>query len=162
MNPASNPNPYGKPSGYQAQCSTKAPTSWSTGLFDCFSDVPNCCLTCWCPCITFGQIAEIVDMGTSTCFTSGAVYALVLAIMTGCGCCYSCFYRTQMRDQYMLTESPCPDFLVHCFCEPCALCQEHRELRIRGYDMSLGWEGNMEKQNRGMEVAPEVEEGMNR
>ena len=26
------------------------------------------CLTCWCPCITFGQIAEIVDMGTSSKF----------------------------------------------------------------------------------------------
>lgn len=24
------------------------------------------CITCWCPCITFGQIAEIVDKG-STC-----------------------------------------------------------------------------------------------
>lgn len=23
------------------------------------------CLTCWCPCITFGQIAEIVDKGSS-------------------------------------------------------------------------------------------------
>jgi hypothetical protein len=23
------------------------------------------CLTCWCPCITFGQIAEIVDRGTT-------------------------------------------------------------------------------------------------
>lgn len=23
------------------------------------------CITCWCPCITFGQIAEIVDKGSS-------------------------------------------------------------------------------------------------
>ncbi|OMP06435.1 hypothetical protein CCACVL1_01583 [Corchorus capsularis] len=38
---------------------------WSTGLFDCFSDVPNCCITFWCPCITFGQIAEIVDQGST-------------------------------------------------------------------------------------------------
>ncbi|PIN13498.1 hypothetical protein CDL12_13883 [Handroanthus impetiginosus] len=42
------------------------PGPWSTGLCDCFSDVPNCCITWWCPCITFGQIAEIVDRG-STC-----------------------------------------------------------------------------------------------
>lgn len=42
MNPASNPNTYGNPSGHQAQYSSNAPTSWSTGLFDCFSDVPNC------------------------------------------------------------------------------------------------------------------------
>lgn len=23
------------------------------------------CLTCWCPCISFGQIAEIVNKGTT-------------------------------------------------------------------------------------------------
>ncbi|KAG8382725.1 hypothetical protein BUALT_Bualt05G0107200 [Buddleja alternifolia] len=39
--------------------------SWSTGLCDCFSDVPNCCITFWCPCITFEQIAEIVDRGST-------------------------------------------------------------------------------------------------
>ncbi|KAL1803447.1 hypothetical protein DCAR_0935139 [Daucus carota subsp. sativus] len=161
MNPASNPDAYGKPSGHQAQHSSNAPTSWSTGLFDCFSDVPNCCLTFWCPCVTFGQVADIVDKGTSTCTTTGALYAL-LVFVTGCGCCYSCFYRTKMRNQYMLTESPCPDFLVHCCCESCALCQEHRELRLRGFDMSLGWEGNMEKQNRGVAMAPKFEGGMNR
>ena len=79
----------------------RAPVPWSTGLWDCFTDVRNCelifikttsfrlkklyqmqnqqsnsiyiflfslkgCITCWCPCITFGQIAEIVDKG-STC-----------------------------------------------------------------------------------------------
>ncbi|KAL8157600.1 cell number regulator 2-like [Apium graveolens] len=153
MNPASNPAHY----------SSNAPTKWSTGLFDCFSDVPNCCLTCFCPCITFGQIAEIVDKGSCSCAAAGALYAIV-QLVTGFGCCYSCFYRTKMRNQYMLTERPCPDFLVHCCCEACALCQEHRELRLRGYDMSLGWEGNMEKQNRGvaMGMAPKPAGEMNR
>ncbi|KAH9771900.1 cell number regulator 2 [Citrus sinensis] len=33
-----------------------APKPWSTG-----------CLTCWCPCVAFGRIAEIVDRG-STCW----------------------------------------------------------------------------------------------
>ncbi|KAK4791067.1 hypothetical protein SAY86_031480 [Trapa natans] len=31
---------------------------WTTGLCHC------CCLTCWCPCIAFGRIAEIVDRGS--------------------------------------------------------------------------------------------------
>ncbi|KAG6399046.1 hypothetical protein SASPL_140520 [Salvia splendens] len=34
---------------------------WSTGLYGCFSDCDSCCLTLWCPCITFGRISEIVD-----------------------------------------------------------------------------------------------------
>ncbi|KAK9091506.1 hypothetical protein Sjap_024683 [Stephania japonica] len=42
-----------------------------------------------------------------------------------------------MRHQYHLQESPCGDCLVHFCCETCALCQEHRELKSRGYDMYI-------------------------
>ncbi|XP_016728194.1 protein PLANT CADMIUM RESISTANCE 2 isoform X2 [Gossypium hirsutum] len=104
----------------------------------------NGCITCWCPCVTFGQIAEIVDKESSSCGVNGALYTLI-ACVTGCACCYSCFYRSKMRQQYMLKKHPCGDCLVHCCCEYCALCQEYRELKTRGYDLSIGWHGNMEK-----------------
>ncbi|KAF2294788.1 hypothetical protein GH714_017999 [Hevea brasiliensis] len=35
-------------------------------------------ITCFCPCITFGQIAEILNKGSSSCAGSGAVYGLLL------------------------------------------------------------------------------------
>ncbi|XP_071928671.1 protein PLANT CADMIUM RESISTANCE 2-like [Coffea arabica] len=143
------------------QFHANTPGSWSTGLCGCFSDVSNCCITCWCPCITFGQMAEIVDKGTTSCGTSGALYGL-LAYLTGCGCMYSCFYRSKMRRQYMLPETPCGDCLVHFCCETCALCQEYRELKIRGFDMPIGWQGNVEKQNGGVTTAPNFQGGMNR
>jgi hypothetical protein len=54
------------------------------------------------------------------------------------GCLYSCVYRTKMRATYDLDEGECPDFLVHWCCEPCALCQEYRELKNRGFDMGIG------------------------
>lgn len=121
------------------------------------------CITCLCPCITFGQIAEIVDKGSScqfllndllvvssqfnvinmyiyeltACGVSGALYGL-LCSFTGCQCIYSCFYRKKMREQYSLPASPCADCLVHCCCEGFALCQEYRELKNRGFDMSIG------------------------
>ncbi|KAL2454566.1 Protein PLANT CADMIUM RESISTANCE 2 [Abeliophyllum distichum] len=133
------------------------PGKWSTGLCDCFSDVSNCCITCWCPCITFGQIAEIVDEGSTSCGASGALYTL-----TGSACMYSCLYRTRMRKQYMLPENPCADCLVHFCCETCALCQEYRELKNRGFDMSIGWNGNVKKQNPGITMAPNVQGGMSR
>ncbi|KAM2883790.1 hypothetical protein COP2_011187 [Malus domestica] len=138
---------------------------WSTGLCDCFSDFKNCCITLWCPCITFGRIAEIVDKGSTSCGASGALYTLITCV-TACPCCYSCFYRSKMRQQYSLEESPCGDCLVHCFCEHCALCQEYRELQFRGFDLKLGWHGNIEERNReGVAmnpVPPVVEEGMSR
>ncbi|KAL1828980.1 hypothetical protein ACET3Z_007392 [Daucus carota] len=126
---------------------------WSTGLCDCFSDPSNCCITFWCPCITFGQIAEIVDKGSSSCGTSGALYALI-ACVTGCACCLSCFYRTKLRQQFFLHETPCADCLVHCCCEPCALCQEYRELKNQGFELSIGWHGNAEKHTRDTEMEP--------
>ncbi|ESR61440.1 hypothetical protein CICLE_v10016918mg [Citrus x clementina] len=137
---------------------------WSSGLCDCCSDCSTCCLTYWCPCITFGRIAEIVDKGSSSCGVNGALY-FIIAWLTGCACLYSCGYRSKMRHQYMLKDSPCGDCLVHFFCESCALCQEYRELKSRGFDMALGWHGNLEKQNRGLAMAstaPVVEGGMTR
>ncbi|KAI3516654.1 hypothetical protein L1887_15577 [Cichorium endivia] len=134
---------------------------WSSSLCACCSDVPNCCLTCWCPCITFGQIAEIVDKGNTPCAVHGALYA-VIAAFTCCGCMYSCIFRTKMRSQYGLRETPCNDCLVHCCCELCALCQEYRELKHRGFDVSIGWQGNMERQNHGVQMPPIAPGGMYR
>ncbi|TYI43540.1 hypothetical protein ES332_A01G177100v1 [Gossypium tomentosum] len=154
--PLSSSNQYSTEScETNARLQTKTRVPWSSGLCDCFSDWRNCCITCWCPCVTFGQIAEIVDKESSSCGVNGALYTLI-ACVTGCACCYSCFYRSKMRQQYMLKKHPCGDCLVHCCCEYCALCQEYRELKTRGYDLSDG----MEIWKSG--VPPVVEEGMSR
>ncbi|KAL8172080.1 hypothetical protein V2J09_023884 [Rumex salicifolius] len=126
---------------------------WNTGLCDCCDDVPRCCLTFWCPCITFGQVAEIVDKGSTSCGTAGALYALILAF-TGCQCIYSCMYRTKMRQQYGIPGDQVGDCCLHFCCECCAISQMSRELTIRGYDVPLGWDGNMAKNNQGVYMAP--------
>ncbi|GKB89358.1 cell number regulator 10 [Tanacetum coccineum] len=151
---------YGQPP--MAQYATGVPPQlmvsngkWSTGLCDCTDDVSNCCITCWCPCITFGQIAEIADRGTTSCGVHGALYT-VIAVFTGCQWIYSCMFRSKMRQQYMLADEPCNDCILHCCCESCALCQEYRELKNRGFDMALGWNGNMARQNQGVAMPPFV------
>lgn len=58
--------------------------------------------------------------------------------MSGLACMYSCFYRSRMRNQYMLAETPYPDWCLHLCCEVCALCQEYRELKNRGFNMNIG------------------------
>ncbi|XP_052147451.1 cell number regulator 10-like [Oryza glaberrima] len=117
---------------------------WSSGLFDCFDDYGLCCMTWWCPCITFGRVAEIVDRGSTSCGHSGALYVF-LAVITGFQWIYTCTYRGKMRAQYGLSGEPCGDCCIHCWCEPCALIQEYRELAARGYDPKLGWHLNMER-----------------
>ncbi|PUZ47501.1 hypothetical protein GQ55_7G170100 [Panicum hallii var. hallii] len=137
--------------------------AWSSGLCGCFDDVGGCCLTFFCPCVTFGRIAGIVDQGPPSCCASGALYLLLSA--AGLGCLYSCCYRSKLRARYELAETPCADCCVHLCCEPCALCQEYRELKARGFDMSLGWEGNMERMGKAGAAAtapPHMNPGMSR
>ncbi|EHA8586532.1 Cell number regulator 10 [Cocos nucifera] len=162
--PVSSADQYYASSGPAAfQVHSQAPGPWSTGLCECFDDCGNCCITFFCPCITFGQIVEIVDKGSTSCGASGALYALIMWV-TGCACLYSCFYRTKLRAQYSLQESPCNDCLVHCCCETCALCQEYRELKRRGFDMVIGWHANMERQGHGQgaTIPPEIQGAMSR
>ncbi|PWA52276.1 cell number regulator 10 [Artemisia annua] len=162
---------YGQPP--MAQYATGVPqppmvsyVKWSSGLCGCTDDVSNCCMTCWCPCITFGQIAEIVDEGAtcSSCAVHGTLYTLLLLLTGRCQAIYSCTVRSKMRQQYRLADEPCNDCIVHCCCEPCALCQEYRELNNRGFNMSRGWEGNMgmARQNQGVQMPPFAQAEMKR
>ncbi|KAK4258759.1 hypothetical protein QN277_005171 [Acacia crassicarpa] len=134
---------------------------WSTDLFHCVDDPSLCLVTCFCPCFTFGRIAEIVDKGNPTCGSSGLCYGLLAP--TGLACLYSCNYRSRMRAQFELPEAPCMDCFVHFCCEACALCQEYRQLQSYGFDLSLGWEANAERSRRhGVTVAPGIPPGMMR
>ncbi|XP_043700219.1 protein PLANT CADMIUM RESISTANCE 2-like [Telopea speciosissima] len=137
----------------------QAPVPWSTGLCCSGGDISNWCITCWFPCITFGQISEILDRGSPSCVANGTIYAL-LRHFTGLQSLYSCSYRSRMRQQYNLKGSSCGDCCIHCCCEPCALRQEYRELKIRGFDMFIGWHGNVERQNLAAMMPPILQQGM--
>ncbi|XP_058735411.1 cell number regulator 1-like [Vicia villosa] len=155
------PHPYPPPPPpppYNSSSSRAIPRThhWSTGLCRCLDDPGICLVTACCPCVTFGLIAEIVDKGDPSCTCNGTIYGALLGL-TGLACLYSCYYRSKLRAQYDLPEAPCMDCLVHFCCETCALCQEYRELKNRGFDLSIGWEANMERQRQGsvtVTVAP--------
>ncbi|KAI7725301.1 hypothetical protein M8C21_004516, partial [Ambrosia artemisiifolia] len=161
-------NNYAQPQvnygGYQTPVRTEgiavgtqylAPTQeWSktNGLFDCAEDPENAIITACFPCITFGQIAEIVDNGQTSCTTSGLIYCLIASFI-GIPCIMSCGYRTKIRNRYGLMETPAPDWVTHLFCEWCALCQEYRELKAHGLDPAIGWQGNLMR-NQQMQQYP--------
>ncbi|KAJ0037258.1 hypothetical protein Pint_23301 [Pistacia integerrima] len=151
MNPSSiepeiksaTPSPSSYPTSAKQQLTEG---QWSTGLYDCCHDPSNCLITCCCPCITFGQVAEIIDRGNTACKLQGLVYYAMAAI--GCGWLYGGAYRSKLRRLFSLPEAPCRDWVVHCFCCICSLTQEYRELKNRGADPSIGWKANVEKWNR--------------
>ncbi|GKE49313.1 PLAC8 motif-containing protein [Tanacetum coccineum] len=90
---------------------------WTTGICGWSEDWSVCCLTSWCPCVALGRIAEIVTKGNTA------------------------EYRSKLRELYMLPANPCNDRLVRVCCMYCSLCQDYRELKNRGIDPSLGWQG---------------------
>ncbi|XP_021299863.1 protein PLANT CADMIUM RESISTANCE 9-like [Herrania umbratica] len=133
---------------------------WTTGLYDCCDDPSNCLTTCFCPCITFGRIAEIIDRGDRSRGLSCLVYYAMNSIH--CAWLYGGLYRTKLRQVFSLPETPCGDNLVHCCCCLCSLSQEYRELKNRGVDPSIGWQANVEKWKRGGLKPPISPPGMNR
>ncbi|KAL3501924.1 hypothetical protein ACH5RR_036373 [Cinchona calisaya] len=132
-----------------------AANNWSTGLCDCFSDCRSCCLTCFCPCVTFGRNAEIADRGQSSCCMCGCLFCLLNAYLHGgLSWLIGMGYRTKIRRQYGISGDGCADCLTHFCCQPCALCQEYRELQFQGFDVLAGWDANVSKQTRGVTMAP--------
>ncbi|CAL5208223.1 unnamed protein product [Lathyrus oleraceus] len=115
------------------------PPKWSAEFCGCGENPTTCLITCCLPCITFGQIAEVVDEGRSSCAVQGCVYGLLMSIT--CHWLYSCLYREKLRAKFGLPAEPCCDCCVHFCCDACALCQEHAELKARGLDPSKGWIG---------------------
>uniref|UniRef100_M1A525 Uncharacterized protein n=1 Tax=Solanum tuberosum TaxID=4113 RepID=M1A525_SOLTU len=93
--------------------------------------------TCVCPCITSGQIAEIVSEGRTSCM-EGVIINMLLC----CLCCttplYTFYYRVKLRRKFKLEGNECLDCLIHTLCCYCALCQEYRELHRQGFDPALG------------------------
>ncbi|KAK7370007.1 hypothetical protein VNO80_12057 [Phaseolus coccineus] len=136
--------------------------SWSTGLCDCFSDYSSCCLTLWCPCVSFGRVAEILDKGSSSCCLHGSLFYVLAAFTHVGGCIYAWLYRVKLRELYGIEGHHCSDCLVSFLCLHLSICQEYRELKARGFGMSAGWEGNVQMYTRGVTSAPAVEGGMNR
>ncbi|KAK1264887.1 Protein PLANT CADMIUM RESISTANCE 8 [Acorus gramineus] len=114
---------------------------WTTGLFDCHEHESNAVLTAFFPCVTFGQIAEILERGQTRCSLGSLMYMMMAPAVCSCWILGS-IYRGRLRQRYNLVEAPTEDWIAHAFCPCCALCQEFRELKNRGIDPSLGKQMN--------------------
>ncbi|KAH6782177.1 PLAC8 family protein [Perilla frutescens var. hirtella] len=118
---------------------------WSSGLFDCHLDQTNAVMTAFLPCVTFGQIAEVMDAGEMSCPLGSFIYMLMMPAICSQWIMGS-KYRSKLRSRYGLVEAPYQDVVSHIFCSCCSLCQEFRELKSRGLDPALGWNGIVAEQ----------------
>ncbi|KAK4590700.1 hypothetical protein RGQ29_021036 [Quercus rubra] len=130
---------------FQGQENQAIGSPWSTGLFDCHEHQTNAIMTAFLPCVTFGQIAEVLDAGEMTCHLGSFIYLLMMPALCSQWIIGS-KYRTKLRKKYDLVEAPYTDVISHIFCPCCSLCQEFRELKNRGLDPALGWNGILAEQ----------------
>ncbi|OWM66579.1 hypothetical protein CDL15_Pgr013796 [Punica granatum] len=118
---------------------------WTTGLFDCQEHPRSAIMSTFLPCVTFGQIVEVLDAGEMNWALGGYIYLVMMP-----GLCSHWLmgskYRAKLRRNYNLVEAPHTDVITHIFCPFCALSQEFRELKNRGHDPALGWKGIMAQQ----------------
>ncbi|KAG9154794.1 hypothetical protein Leryth_020076, partial [Lithospermum erythrorhizon] len=103
-------------------------------------DIITGILTLWCPCVTFGQVSEILTEGHIKWWEGTFVYTGLF--------CFSMFfsvsYRIKMRKKFSLEGDLCSDFFITMICQCCVLCQMYRQLDSMGYNVALGWEANKE------------------
>ena len=163
------------------------PSSWSTGLFDCFTDMPSCFVGCLLPSVLYGENVSAVKgeerSGSSCCaffvlqtLSQFAVSVHLLYALSTCSiasiastafwpiywlCTQALLMdhcldnRKKIKEAYNIQKETCCGFslskvtfgptinnrkcfldwsyLIHMFCLSCALCQEARELKIRGH-----------------------------
>ncbi|KAH6582305.1 hypothetical protein BASA60_002068 [Batrachochytrium salamandrivorans] len=100
------------------------------GLFDCCSDMGTCCVSCFCPCITYGQNQQRSEGKDGCCFDA---FLYCLAGSVGLYACCGCYGRSRVRvSTNIVNESSVSDCLTHLCCASCALTQEKRELDAVG------------------------------
>ncbi|KXZ50628.1 hypothetical protein GPECTOR_15g312 [Gonium pectorale] len=73
----------------------------------------------------------------------------------GCGCILQMLSRGHIRQKYNIPGDPCNDCCITFFCSPCSMCQEYRELVIRGHT-----KGGAPMAQPAVAMAPQQQPGM--
>eukprot|EP01001_Neometanema_parovale_P000807 NODE_10913_length_571_cov_173.120536_g10635_i0.p1 GENE.NODE_10913_length_571_cov_173.120536_g10635_i0~~NODE_10913_length_571_cov_173.120536_g10635_i0.p1 ORF type:complete len:137 (+),score=24.14 NODE_10913_length_571_cov_173.120536_g10635_i0:56-412(+) len=108
---------------------TGSGTDWNEGLFGCLED-PKLCIITYC--FPVCQLAHI-----KATLEDHPCGVMDLCPLCCCVPCYKVMLRGQIRERAQISGSLLSDLLVSWFCGPCALTQEVRELRGRGFRPSM-------------------------
>ncbi|XP_037391371.1 cornifelin homolog B-like [Pygocentrus nattereri] len=95
-------------------------SQWSSGIFDFYNNVPECCYSFWClPCIACSTAKNHGECFWLPLLEFGFIPPITLSM------------RTSVRERYHIEGSICNDCVYSSFCCPCVWCQMSREINIR-------------------------------
>lgn len=100
-------------------------------LFDCCFEPKIAVLACICPGFVQGQNSHDVTDGQFGCCVQGSMLCFATLIAPYAVGGVNADFRGTIRKYMGISGSKETDCLVHCFCHPCALVQEYREIKYR-------------------------------
>ncbi|KAJ7095871.1 PLAC8-domain-containing protein [Mycena belliarum] len=128
---------------------------WSNGVFDCFADPLTCkfsstasgVVSWFLPCVSYGRNRARYQALENSSVSKDPMEGVVsnetimygAAQFCGCGGLIGMGGRQLTRSRYSIQGDGATDCLLSCFCAPCALTQESRELELE--EQSLGHAG---------------------
>lgn len=93
-------------------------TQFKHSLFGCFNNFGVCIISFIVPCYTVGKTAEAAG---ESCIVYGLGYILCYFVV-------GAVLRNKIRNQKDIEGTAAKDCLVHFFCPPCAVIQDHLEI----------------------------------
>ncbi|PFH47899.1 hypothetical protein AMATHDRAFT_66586 [Amanita thiersii Skay4041] len=113
---------------------------WSNGICDCFDDCGTCLMAWFCPCMVYAQVKQRLEYlnqrgipdperGGSGCNGDCMVHGLLSACL-GIGWVLQISNRGSVRHRYSIEGGGCGDCCTVCWCSPCQLTQESREIEL--------------------------------
>lgn len=112
-------------SGRSRSSSVSEEEWWRTELLSCFTNKVVCLFVAFCP----GGLCFIQARSTEK--ASGFKSGVAFCIACWLGCFGTGYNRSTIRRAFEIPGSWLKDCLLHCFCSPCAVCQEHEEVELR-------------------------------
>ncbi|KAF2431900.1 PLAC8-domain-containing protein [Tothia fuscella] len=114
---------------------------WHAGMFECFSPIDTCAITCCVPCVTFGKThhrtrkhanMEGYNAVNTSCIMVGVSAFFGLSIIP------LMMQRIDVRKKYNLQGSFVSDLLLNCCCGCCTLIQTEKESAFREAEIAKG------------------------
>ncbi|KAJ4986976.1 hypothetical protein SVAN01_07517 [Stagonosporopsis vannaccii] len=116
---------------------------WHHSGTSCCTPFSTCCLTWWCPCVTYGRTRHRMKSNGnmkdySCCNTSCAAFAGMGFV--GLSWILPLLNRGEVRADYGLKGNGCKDCLCACCCAPCDLLQQEKEVAYRQKQSKPLWD----------------------